>query len=80
MYLEPESSESLRDFHPTPKIGDLKPISRKELNDLMKGKGLNEKKDYALRDLIAKFSFKPLVERRMSVAFLEGMELPSLTQ
>ena len=74
MSSEPESFESLWDFHPTPKMNDLKPISHKEFNEFMNGKGFKGRKDYTLRDLKAKFGFKPLVERRVSVVSLEGME------
>ena len=54
MSLEPESFESLGDFHPTPKLDDLKSISHKEFNEFMKGEGFKERKDYALRDLKTK--------------------------
>ena len=74
MSLEPESFESLGDFHPTPKMDDLKPISHKEFNEFMKGKRFKGRKDYALRELEAKFGFKPLVKRRVLVVSLEGME------
>ena len=66
--------ESLEDFHPMPKMDDLKPISHKELNEFIKGKGFKGRKDYILGDLKAKFGFKPLVERRVLVTSLEGME------
>ena len=74
MSPEPESFESIEDFHPTPKMDNLKPISHKEFNEFIKGKGFKGRKDYALRDLKAKFSFKPLVERRTLVVSLESME------
>ena len=74
MSLKPESFESLADFHPTLKMDDLKPISHREFNEFIKGKGFKGRKDYALRDLKAKFSLKPLVERRALVVSLEGME------
>ena len=71
---EPESFESLGDFHSTPKMDNLKPISHKEFNEFMMSKGFKRRKDYALRDLKAKFGFKPLVKRRVFVVSLEGME------
>ena len=55
-------------------MDNLKPISHKEVNEFMKGKGFTGKKDYVWRDLKAKFGFKPLVERRLLVVFSEGME------
>ena len=68
------SFESLRDIHPTPKINGLKPISHKEFDEFIKGKGFKGRKGYALRDLKAKFSFMPLVKRRVLVVSSEGME------
>ena len=48
--LQPQTSfESLGDFHPTPKMDDLKPISHKEFIEFMKGKSFKGRNDYALR-------------------------------
>ena len=74
MSSEPESSEGLGDFHSTPKLEDLKPISHKKFNEFMKGKGFKGRNNYMLRDLKAKFGFKSLVERRVLVVSSEGME------
>ena len=41
------------------KIDELKPISHKEFNQFMKGKGFKGRKNYVLKDLKAKFGFKP---------------------
>ena len=68
------SFESLGDFHSIPKMDDLKPISHKEFNEFVKGKGFKERNDYALRDLKAKFGFQLLVQRRALAVSLEGME------
>ena len=65
---------SLGDFHPTPKMDGLKPISHKDFNEFIKGKGFKERNNYALRDLKAKFGFKPLVKRRVLIVSLEDME------
>ena len=40
---------------------ELKPISHKEFNAYIKGKGFKGRNDYALKDLKAKFGFKPKV-------------------
>ena len=40
-----KSFESLEDFHPTPKMDDLKPISHKEFNEFIKGKGFKGRKE-----------------------------------
>ena len=69
-----ESFESLGDLHLTPKMENLKPSSHKEFNEFIKGRGFKGRKDYMLRDLKAKFGFKPLVERRALVVYSEGME------
>ena len=45
------SFESLGDVHLTPKMNCLKPISHKEFNEFVKGKGFKGEKDHALRDL-----------------------------
>ena len=63
--------ESLEDFHPTPKMDDLKPISQTKFNELIKGKKFKGRKDYALKDLKDKAIFKPLVKRRVLVVSSE---------
>ena len=50
MSLEPELFESLGDFHPTPKMDDLKPVSHREFKEFITGKEFKGRKDYALRD------------------------------
>ena len=72
--MSPKPFESLGDLYPTPKMDDLKPVGHKEFNEFIKGKGFKGRKDYTLRDLKAKFSFKPLVERRALAVSSEGME------
>ena len=72
--MSSEPFEGLWGFHPKPKMDDLKPISHKVFNKFMKGKGCKGRKDYTLRDLKAKFSFKPLVERKALVVSSEGVE------
>ena len=52
-------------------MDELKLISHKEFNEFMKGKGRN---DYKLKDLKAKFSLKPLVERRVLLVPSNDME------
>ena len=74
MSSELELFKSLEDIHPTSKMDDLKPISHKDFNKFMKGKGFRGRKDYSLKDLKTKFDFKPLVERTALVVFSEYME------
>ena len=55
-------------------MGDLKPISHKEFNKFIKGKGFKGKKDYKLKELKARFGFKPMYDRRTLLISLEDME------
>ena len=45
-------------------MGDLKPISDKEFNEFIKGKGFIEKNNYKMKKLEAKFGFKPMYDRK----------------
>ena len=56
------------------KMNELKPISDKEFNAYIKGKGFKNRNDYTLRDLKAKFGFKALLERIKLVISVEDME------
>ena len=53
---------------------ELKPISHEEFNEFMKGKGFKGRNDYTLKDLKAKFCFKPLIQRRALVVSSNDME------
>ena len=55
-------------------MGDLKPISHKQFNEFIKSKGFKGRNDYKLKDLKAKFGFKPMYDRRMVEISSEGME------
>ena len=55
-------------------MGDLKPISHKQFNEFTKGKGFEGRNDYKLKELKAKFGFKPMYNRRTLVISLEDME------
>ena len=52
----------------------LTPISHKQFNEFIKGKGSKGRNNYKLKDLKTKFGFEPLYDRRTSVISLEGME------
>ena len=41
-------------------MSDLKPISHKQFNEFIKGKGFKGRNDYKLKELKAKFGFKPM--------------------
>ena len=55
-------------------MGDLKPISHKQFNKFIKGKGFKGRNDYKLKELKAKFGFKPMYDRRELVISSEDME------
>ena len=56
-------------------MDDLKPISLKEFNKFIKGRGFKGRNDYVLKDLKAMFGFKPLkADRKAFVFFSEDME------
>ena len=47
----------------TLKMTELTPISHKDFNEFIKGKGFTKRNDYKLKDLKAAFGFKSLNER-----------------
>ena len=55
-------------------MGDLKPISHKQFNEFIKGKGFKGRNDYKLKELKAKFGFMPMYDGRTLVISLEDME------
>ena len=55
-------------------MGDLKPISHKEFNEFIKGKGFNGRNNCKLKELKAKFGFKPMYDRRMLAISSKDME------
>ena len=55
-----------------PKAG-LRPISHKEFNEFIKGKGFKGRNEYRLKDLKAKFGFKPMYNRHTLTISSEGM-------
>ena len=55
-------------------MGDLKPISHKQFNEFIKGKGFKGRNNYKLKELKAKFGFRPMYDRRMLVISSEDME------
>ena len=60
--------------NPKPKAG-LCPISHKEFNEFIKGKGFKGRNEYKLKDLKAKFGFKPMYDRRTLTISSEGISL-----
>ena len=60
------------------KIGtkELIPISHKDFNEFIKGKGFVGRNDYKLRDLKPMFGFKPMVTRtQVTVIINDGEEM-----
>ena len=63
------------------KMENLKPISHKEFNEFIKGKGFKGRNEYKLKDLKAKFGFKPMYDRctlMISSEYLEPTTFDSL--
>ena len=56
------------------KMTELKPISHKEFNAFIKGKGFKSRRNYTLTELKAQFGFRPLVERIGMVISSEYMD------
>ena len=54
--------------------GDLTPISHKEFNEFIKGKGFKGRNNYKLRDLKAMFGFKPMITGSPLMISSDGME------
>ena len=57
---------------------DLKPLSHKEFNEFIKGKGFKGRNEYKLNNLKAKFGFKPMYDRRMSAISSKDLEPTTL--
>ena len=55
-------------------MGDLKPISHKQFNEFIKGKGFKGRNNYKLKELKARFGLKPMYDRRTLVISSEDME------
>ena len=55
-------------------MDDLKPISHKQFNEFIKGKGFKGRNKYILKELNAKFGFKPMYNRRTLVISSEDMK------
>ena len=55
-------------------MDDLKPMSHKQFNEFMKGKGFKGRNNYKLKKLKAKFGFRPMYNRRMLIISSEDME------
>ena len=56
-----------------PKSG-LRPISHKDFNEFIKGKGFKGRNEYKLKDLKAKFGFKPIYNRRTLMISSKDLE------
>ena len=55
-------------------MGDLKPISHKQFNEFIKGKGFKGRNNYKLKQLKAKFGLKPMYDKRTLIISSEDME------
>ena len=52
----------------------VEPINHRQFNEFIKGKGFKGRNDYKLKELKAKFGFKPMYDRRTLVISSEDME------
>ena len=53
---------------------DLTPITHKEFNEFIKGKGFKGRNSYKLKDLKAMFGFKPMITGSPVTISSDGME------
>ena len=53
---------------------DLRPITHKEFNEFIKGKGFKGRNNYKLKDLKAMFGFKPMITGSPVTISSDGME------
>ena len=53
---------------------DLCPITHKEFNEFIKGKGFKGRNNYKLADLKAMFGFKPIITGSQVMISSDGME------
>ena len=53
---------------------ELKPITHKEFNEFIKGKGFKGRNNYKLKDLKAMFGFKPMIIGTPVTISSDGME------
>ena len=56
------------------KMDELKPVSHKQFNTFIKSREFRGRNNYTLKEMKAKFSFKPLVGRRALVVSSNYME------
>ena len=59
----------------TPEGSGLRPITQKEFNKFIKGKGVKGRNDYKLKELKAMFGFRPITMGKPVSISLEGEEL-----
>ena len=53
---------------------DLRPITHKEFNEFIRGKGFKGRNNYKLNDLKAMFGFKPMITGSLVTISSDGME------
>ena len=74
-YIKMDKVFREKDLHPKgPAALLLHPITHKEFNEFIKGKGFKGRNKYRLRDLKAMFGFKPMVTGSPVTISSDGME------
>ena len=58
----------------TPEASELTPITHKEFNEFIKGKGFTRRNNYKLKDLKAMFRFKPMITATPVTISSNGVE------
>ena len=58
----------------TPEALGLRPITHKEFNEFIKGKGFKGRNNYKLRELKAMFGLRPIIIGKLISISLEGEE------
>ena len=64
----------MNEFENKVETNELTPITHKEFNEFIKGKGVKERNDYKLKDLKAMFGFRPITIGKPTSISLEGEE------
>ena len=64
----------MNEFENKVETNELTPITQKEFNEFIKGKGVKGRNEYKLKDLKAMFGFKPIINWKPVSISLEGEE------
>ena len=74
MYIKMDKAFQEKDLTPKGFAPGLCPITHKEFNEFIKGKGFKGRNNYKLRDLKAMVGFKPMITGSPVMVSFNGME------